>query len=205
MNSQIKAFFNNPHLLGKEEVLTSLSREAELLDTEDIKDMLRMLQNGAKMGTAVLVLVEKRLILENELKRRETICCDGDDDDYEGEFWTANGGVVEFITAKLSHMESGPIKYEEWGSLSHFTDKRKKESCVVYAKVDADGSWATSIDCVGCGDRVCGFDEEPPHKDDRDEAVCDDCWDGVRCSVMCPLRQEVSPAGAECNCVPVKN
>ena len=31
--------------------------------------------------------------------------------------------------------------------------------------------------CVGCGERVCGFTEEPPHKDRKDEAVCDDCWD----------------------------
>tara|TARA_R110000824_G_scaffold6730_1_gene31046 strand:+ start:222 stop:707 length:486 start_codon:yes stop_codon:yes gene_type:complete len=30
--------------------------------------------------------------------------------------------------------------------------------------------------CVGCGERVCGFTEEPPHKDRKDEAVCDDCW-----------------------------
>ena len=31
--------------------------------------------------------------------------------------------------------------------------------------------------CVGCGERVCGFTEEPPHKDERDEAVCDECWE----------------------------
>jgi len=31
--------------------------------------------------------------------------------------------------------------------------------------------------CVGCGERVCGFTEEPPHKDRKDEAVCDDCYD----------------------------
>ena len=30
--------------------------------------------------------------------------------------------------------------------------------------------------CVGCGERVCGFTEEPPHKDRKGEAVCDDCW-----------------------------
>jgi len=29
--------------------------------------------------------------------------------------------------------------------------------------------------CVGCGDRVCGFHEEPDHKNDRDEALCNDC------------------------------
>ena len=29
--------------------------------------------------------------------------------------------------------------------------------------------------CVGCNERVCSFNEEPPHKDSRDEAVCDEC------------------------------
>lgn len=32
------------------------------------------------------------------------------------------------------------------------------------------------VSCVGCGERVCGYEEEPPHKDSRDEAVCDDCY-----------------------------
>ena len=31
--------------------------------------------------------------------------------------------------------------------------------------------------CVGCGERVCGFTEEPPHKDRKGEAVCDDCYE----------------------------
>lgn len=30
--------------------------------------------------------------------------------------------------------------------------------------------------CVGCGEKVCEYNEEPPHKDSRDEAVCEDCW-----------------------------
>jgi hypothetical protein len=30
--------------------------------------------------------------------------------------------------------------------------------------------------CVGCEVWVCGYEEEPPHKDSRDEAVCDDCY-----------------------------
>ena len=34
--------------------------------------------------------------------------------------------------------------------------------------------------CVGCGMSVCKFEEEPPHKDDRDEAVCVECY-GVLC------------------------
>ena len=30
--------------------------------------------------------------------------------------------------------------------------------------------------CVGCSEEVCKFNEEPPHKNNRGEAVCDDCW-----------------------------
>ena len=29
--------------------------------------------------------------------------------------------------------------------------------------------------CVGCNKKVCSFNEEPPNKDSRGEAVCDDC------------------------------
>ena len=38
--------------------------------------------------------------------------------------------------------------------------------------------------CVGCGDRVCGFHEEPDHKDDRDEAVCNDCYECIEEEVI---------------------
>ena len=34
--------------------------------------------------------------------------------------------------------------------------------------------------CVGCGMSVCKFEEEPPHKDDRDEALCVECY-GFHC------------------------
>ena len=30
--------------------------------------------------------------------------------------------------------------------------------------------------CVACAERVCGFSEEPPHKDRKGEAICDECW-----------------------------
>jgi hypothetical protein len=33
--------------------------------------------------------------------------------------------------------------------------------------------------CVGCKERVCGFHEEPPHKDHRGEAVCEECWNAT--------------------------
>ena len=29
--------------------------------------------------------------------------------------------------------------------------------------------------CVGCDEVVCKFSEEPPHKDSRGEAVCEEC------------------------------
>ena len=32
--------------------------------------------------------------------------------------------------------------------------------------------------CVGCGEVVCDFHDEPPHKDRKGEAVCDECWVG---------------------------
>ena len=30
--------------------------------------------------------------------------------------------------------------------------------------------------CVGCGEFVCYKEEEPDHKDERDEAICEDCY-----------------------------
>ena len=44
------------------------------------------------------------------------------EDEEEEDFWTADGGIVEFITAKLSDMEDG--SYQEWGWMVDFTDKR---------------------------------------------------------------------------------
>jgi len=37
--------------------------------------------------------------------------------------------------------------------------------------------------CVGCGEYVCDYWDEDVeiHKDERGEAVCDDCWGCVRC------------------------
>jgi len=32
------------------------------------------------------------------------------------------------------------------------------------------------VHCVGCGESVCKFTEEPQYKDDRDEAVCEECY-----------------------------
>ena len=48
-----------------------------------------------------------------------------DGDDIEGEFWTANGGSIEIITAKMSDMEESG--HEEWGEFVDFTDKKKRK------------------------------------------------------------------------------
>lgn len=53
------------------------------------------------------------------------------------------------------------------------------EVCPVYCCSgcdELDNTEDEDVCCVGCGERVCGFTEEPPHKDRKDEAVCDDCW-----------------------------
>ena len=43
-------------------------------------------------------------------------------------------------------------------------------------ETDDETDWDDDVCCVGCQERVCGFNEEPPHKDERGEAVCDECW-----------------------------
>lgn len=42
---------------------------------------------------------------------------------------------------------------------------------------DDDENEDNMVCCVGCNEPVCHFDDEPPHKDKKDEAVCDDCWE----------------------------
>ena len=51
------------------------------------------------------------------------------------------------------------------GSCRHLCDKEEEK------EEEED------VCCVVCYIKVCGYDEEPPHKDSRDEAVCNDCWD----------------------------
>ena len=41
-----------------------------------------------------------------------------------------------------------------------------------------DGERSEDVCCVRCGEFVCKYEDEPKHKDKRDEAVCDQCWWG---------------------------
>ena len=59
--------------------------------------------------------------------------------------------------------------------------KKKKKIVLVLEEEDED------VCCVVCGERVCGFHEDPPYKDLRDEAVCEDC-------VKCLWRHEFTTA-----------
>ena len=57
-------------------------------------------------------------------------CCDDcregeDEDDEEEDWWYANGGNITFITTTEAKIQE--IDADEWGSLYHFNDERKKE------------------------------------------------------------------------------
>jgi len=54
--------------------------------------------------------------------KRYCVDCAIPDEEEEEDFWVADGGDIEVITAKPSEMD----KYDEWGSFISFTDKRKK-------------------------------------------------------------------------------
>lgn len=65
----------------------------------------------------------------------------------------------------MSQEQNKPIPFD-----TYLTDEEDEDVC-----------------CVGCGERVCGFHEDPPYKNLRDEAVCDDC-------VKCLSRHEFTSA-----------
>ena len=66
---------------------------------------------------------------------------------------------------QLAHEQKKPIPFD-----TYLTDGEHEDVC-----------------CVGCGECVCGFHEDPPYKNLRDEAVCDDC-------VKCLWRHEFTTA-----------
>ena len=71
-----------------------------------------------------------------------------------------------------------------------------------------------TVHCVGCGEFVCKFTEEPPYKDDRDEAVCEECYIELHEEEVCELCGGQNEKEASCrvseygsyilcdNCVP---
>ena len=70
------------------------------------------------------------------------------------------------------------IKEKGWAgeySIKQITYKKKEEE------------EEEMVHCVGCNEPVCKFTEEPPHKDDRDEAVCEDCYVFLEKEEVCEL------------------
>ena len=82
---------------------------------------------------------------------------------YIKDFLAAKGAVCEF------ECETCKKQFKTDQYFSPGDDDIPKECLECFEDED--------VCCVGCGERVCGFTEEPPHKDERDEAVCDDCWE----------------------------
>ena len=122
---------------------------------------------------------------EQELKAFVENCQTMDDFDWETIFKAIGN---QFIRCK----EDGMLTPEEEDP--HYSDKvcqeRKKRGacesedcwCILWKKENGEApvlykeDEPEDVSCVGCGERVCGYEEEPPHKDSRDEAVCDDCY-----------------------------
>lgn len=61
---------------------------------------------------------------------------------------------------------------EDAAALKLLVEKYGKE--VIQATLQKED--VVDVCCVDCEDVVCKFNEEPPHKDDRDEALCDECY-----------------------------
>ena len=133
------------------------------------------------------------------LKRKEYRCgcCDDRVDDPEGIFpnWIGTTDSEEEDEREYT-IEKQVVGM---GYMS-FYDEEDMLNQIVYCKngcwklkgddtaKDLDGELCITDDededdydvcCVGCGERVCDFTEEPPHKDRKGEAVCDDCWQRI--------------------------
>jgi hypothetical protein len=73
-------------------------------------------------------------------------------------------------------------KSESWGEIAYgnnhlfhwnmCNDCFKKEQ-----DEDETDTEDEDVVCVGCNEFVCKFNDEPPHKDERDEALCEDCFE----------------------------
>ena len=87
--------------------------------------------------------------------------------------------LLEEVIQDMAIMDITPYPEDEDHYELHYA--RYPQDMIPYPEV-WNGNYPPRYDededvcCVGCGERVCGFTEEPPHKDRKDEAVCDDCW-----------------------------
>ncbi len=59
----------------------------------------------------------------------------------------------------MTKYELNHLSFEEWHDLQYQYLEEEEDDVV----------------CVGCNEFVCKFNEEPKYKDDRDEAVCENC------------------------------
>ena len=82
----------------------------------------------------------------------------------------------DYITDKFGAEYDWTFEKESWATVFHkviFSDGKETTNGVWVGLREEEDE---DVCCVGCGDRICGFHEEPDHKDDMDEAVCNDCY-----------------------------
>ena len=76
--------------------------------------------------------------------------------------------------------------------IENFVEMLKDEQEYYKKNKQEEDGW--DVCCVGCNERVCSFNEEPPHKDSRNEAVCDECY----CKEEEYPKKEYDDRGVEC-------
>ena len=54
------------------------------------------------------------------------------------------------------------------------------------------------VHCVGCNEPVCKFTEEPVFKDERDEALCEGCYDPCKTCIVCVDMFDYNNTGKMC-------
>ena len=54
------------------------------------------------------------------------------------------------------------------------------------------------VHCIGCNEPLCKFTEEPPYKDDRDEALCEECYDPCKTCIVCVDKYDYNNTGKMC-------
>ena len=91
-----------------------------------------------------------------------TVKCSGCDEEHKCDNWKDAGAKLLCVDVKKNEY----IYY-----CRHNAECRATAADVFWASDDEDDD----VCCVGCGERVCSFHEEPPHKDRKGEAVCDGC------------------------------